>query len=183
MRCLDNNPAGIRARPCLALGRLQPALHCECMIGICSAPIQTVHLPSRLQPLTVPIVRWYAWIRLLALVVWLPATSHCRLAAIPALNFLACAHDSAGSHHETTDDGDGCAGVESGAYRSEESFDLPGPPDLRPDLLPVGVGQAWCRVSDPGCEAFTDTGPPPPDLPWQFVLRATGNPRAPSTAS
>lgn len=153
------------------------------MTGIRSGQAQSVRLPSRIHPLTVRTVRWYAWIRLLALVVWLPATSHCRLAAIPALNFLACAHDSAGSHHETTDDGDGCAGVESGAYRSEESFDLPGPPDLRPCLPPAVVGQAWCRVSDFSRNPSAETSPPPLRLPWQFVLRVTGIPRAPSIVS
>lgn len=133
--------------------------------------------------MTVATVRWSVWMRLLALVVWLPATSHCRLAALPSLNFLACGHDDTAAHHETPDDGDGCASVESGSYRSEEAFEVPGTRGG-----PTDEGFAWAealaewKALSP-CDDSVTTGPPPEALHWSFRLRATGYARAPSRAS
>jgi len=114
------------------------------------------------------------------LVVWLPATSHCRLAALPSLSFLACSHDESETHAEPADDGDGCASVESGSYRSEDAFDLAGPPDRRPDAAPLICGEEFHRTPITGVEHLGHPRPLPRCRPWQFLLRAARNPRAPS---
>jgi hypothetical protein len=125
-------------------------------------------------------VRWSLWIRLLALVVWLPATSHCRLAALPSFSFLACPHDESATHAEPVDHDDGCSSVESASYRSEEAFDLAGPPELRFDPSPLIGDDHFRIVLVPDSDRPTDPRPPPPFSAWQFLLRAAGNPRAPS---
>jgi hypothetical protein len=137
-------------------------------------------LPSPFRKPTFVSVRWSLWIRLLALVVWLPATSHCRLAALPSFSFLACAHDDSTTHAEPVDDGDGCSSVESASYRSEEAFDLAGPPELRLDPSSLSCGERLRIVPIPGSDPSAEPRPPPLSSAWQFLLRAAGNPRAPS---
>ncbi|MBL9127135.1 MAG: hypothetical protein JNL97_05795 [Verrucomicrobiales bacterium] len=128
-------------------------------------------------------MRWLAWLRLLALVVWLPATSHCRLASLPALSFLACGHSDDGTSNEThhADDGDGCASVESASYRSEDRFDLPAPLPLqvRPDLLGTPFAETVCLAPDIETPPAPDPNPPPRGSVTD-ALRSVGAPRAPS---
>jgi len=151
---------------------------------------------------TLASVRVWSWIRLLALVVWLPATSHCRLAALPALEFLACDHG--GSHagapaadesiphdvpedHDGDGDGDGdaCASVESGTYRTEDCIDVRGPEGGVGRERWLGGTPGWCPGSDLMCSGV-------PGLVWVGAAeggldrldpsyrRRVGEPRAPS---
>jgi len=120
------------------------------------------------------------------LVLWVPATLHCRLEMIPAVSFLSCCQhaekDKAPAHHDDECANDGCAAFESGLYHLEKApemllkpawgfvlFLVPGPTEVseRSDFSP-GSG---------------DLSPPALSKTWQFRARAAGFARSPSSAS
>ncbi len=123
-------------------------------------------------------MRWVAPLRLVALVVWLIATSHCRLAALPALGFLTCAHAQTAPDCDHPDNDDSCASVESGSYRSEDSLRLVVAPDC---LLTLSeVPRVVSRQADSVVALSMPSTGPPRLASWRFLIRAAGNPRAPS---
>ena len=53
---------------------------------------------------------------------WLLAINHCKLEQIPGLSFLVCCdHEDAAPHQDNDCDTDGCAAVEDGLYKPEET--------------------------------------------------------------
>ncbi len=103
------------------------------------------------------LLRKIALVLLVAL--WVPATSHCLLVALSGLESPACCSEiktDSSEPHDSDCSTDGCAGVESGRYKTEHSrlaapqplmtlvlFDAPALDD-RPSILP-SAGEA----SDP----------------------------------
>lgn len=163
-----------------------------------SGPSKVRTCATRAPADTLASVRLWSWIRLLALVVWLPATSHCRLAALPALEFLACDHG--GSHagepaadesvpHDVPEhpngDGDACSSVESGTYRSEDCIDVPGPEGGAGRDRWLAGAPGWCPGGDSLCSGVprlvrvgaADGGLGRIDPSYR---RRVGEPRAPS---
>jgi hypothetical protein len=130
-------------------------------------------------------VSGFACLRLLALVVWLTASIHCRLASLPGFAFLNCASSSAsvGTCEAPAQDTDcpagedDCDSVESGRYRSEEPTSVQPPSHELACGLPVPLGLESIRVR--WTKTLTPETSPPPCC-WHLVLRASGTPRAPS---
>ena len=124
-------------------------------------------------------VRGFAFLRLLALVVWLTASIHCRLASLPGLDFLTCA--TAGEAHAQDADcpvgEDDCDSVESGRYRSEEPASLVPPSQQFTAGLPIPLGLIPTPL---GREEAPPRETSPPPRSWHLLLRASGSPRAPS---
>ena len=122
-------------------------------------------------------IRFRSIVKLMMLVLWLPATFHCQLESIPGLEFVRCSSDT--SNQSDCKD-DGCCAVEKQQYRSEQQrqsipvfLAIPSAPLLTaanalPDEVSLGI--------------FTAA---PPELlkTWQFALRTASPPRAPSFAS
>ena len=55
---------------------------------------------------------------------WALMTNHCALEMIPSLSFLACSPQTEAARHlpdDCGDEGDACATIESGNYKSKES--------------------------------------------------------------
>jgi hypothetical protein len=135
-------------------------------------------------------VKWMRAIGSLTLaLLWAPLAVHCQLETLPGLAFLACGDPSDGdccepvSPHEESDcEGDACAAIESGAYKTELE-------EL--DLNASASGPSACSISADREEAVLRTAAflplpcAPPELPvvWQFLLRAAAPPRAPSLAA
>lgn len=122
-------------------------------------------------------------IHVLALAFWLGASMHCRLSALPAFQFLACAdthHDTA--HEEESAPGDACSSVESASYRSKE------------DAGPLAAVDGPPFTPDDGVPSLPPPSPPAPARPppscdqqaeadsWHLATRAAGSPRAPASA-
>jgi hypothetical protein len=117
-------------------------------------------------------------------VLWLPVSVHCQLEQLPGLDFLSCCdhEDTTAPHQDDDCEGDACAVVESGLYKSEErQISLPAP-DLAPvvfQLLP-SPDPLSCTVARGGVDG---TAPPELARVWQFSFRAALPPRAPSLVS
>lgn len=115
---------------------------------------------------------------LAVLALWGLATMHCKLEALPGLDFLKCCCPGEPPPSGHTDcESDGCGAVEEGGYRAEEqTASAPLPPLLLADRSAVMAALlAELRNPDP-------VPSPPPEIPraWQFALRAARSPRAPS---
>jgi hypothetical protein len=120
-------------------------------------------------------------ITLAVLALWLPATNHCRLELIPALEFLACCvHEDAAPHEDADCETDGCATVEEGFYKSEDLRITLVAPDF---LLFADVLPAAKELSPPYIAVVPTTAPPEISKVWQFSFRAAAPPRAPSLPS
>ena len=119
----------------------------------------------------------------LVAVAWLPMTLHCRLEAVPGLEFLACQTEDVSHEQPGADCGDtGCCLAEHAQYKTEQHRLTLQPPNLVPfSFVPV---LDWLEAlsDEASLEAFTVA---PPELPkcWQFVFRTAAPPRAPSFAS
>jgi len=116
------------------------------------------------------------------LALWLPATNHCRLEQILDFSFLACTdHEDTTPNQDNDCDNDGCALVESGFYKTEDSNLDPVVPLLWAVFVPVLVPPI-----DQPPPLFVDFPTvASPELPgtWQFFFRTALPPRAPSPAS
>ena len=120
----------------------------------------------------------------LAAFAWLPMTMHCRLEAIPGLEFLACptesnCHDE--QHSEKSDEA-GCCSVEKSEYRTEQfRVTLPSPHLLAfsASLLPDLADRLTAEVSI----GILTADPPGLAATWQFSSRTALPVRAPSLAS
>jgi hypothetical protein len=120
-------------------------------------------------------------ITLAVLALWLPATNHCRLELIPALEFLACCvHENAAPHEDKDCETDGCATVEEGFYKSDDLRITPVAPDF---LLSAHALTLAVASSHPFYTALPTTAPPELSKVWQFSFRAAAPPRAPSLLS
>ncbi len=88
-------------------------------------------------------MRWLKpGIALLLLAFWAPATAHCELERVPALQFLACHTESDSQSHSDADcDGDGCKTVESGSYVNQDD-----PPGAAP--VASAPSPAWAAAAD-----------------------------------
>ncbi len=124
-------------------------------------------------------------ITLAVLALWLPATNHCRLELIPALQqFLTCCvHEDATAPHEDADcETDNCEAVENGLYKTEwNHVTVAAPLLILVDVPELALeAQTVARSVDPARSAA-----PPPELSrvWQFSFRAAAPPRAPSLLS
>jgi hypothetical protein len=116
-------------------------------------------------------------------VLWLPVSVHCQLEQMPGLDFLSCCdhEDTTAPHQDDDCEGDACAVVESGLYKSEErQISLPAP-DLAPTMLLHSPSPTPVSSFVPQ----RDAGTAPPELCrlWQFSSRAALPPRAPSVVS
>jgi len=129
-------------------------------------------------------VKWLRTIFVLALaVLWLPVSVHCQLEQLPGLEFLSCCtHEDTAPHEDDDCEGDACAVVESGLYKSEErQASLPAP-ELQSSPSPVSASETIPPVAGASGPVPSTT---PPELShiWQFSLRAALPVRAPSLAS
>jgi hypothetical protein len=119
---------------------------------------------------------------LLLAVLWLPIATHCDLANLPGLEFLACCdHSDVAPHQDENCRQDACDVVESGNYKVEERpVSVPAPALLAVFLLPLVPDNPPALQASPNIATST-----PPELPqrWQFVFRTALPPRAPSIAS
>ena len=117
---------------------------------------------------------------------WVAAGSHCRLEALSGFEFLSCCQhseaDRGPAHHEKECNGDGCAAIELGFYRLEQTQPAPVRPslDLVAWLIPL-PNHSEPRTSELPIIPASST----PDLPrfWQFAQRTALPPRAPSLTS
>ena len=129
-------------------------------------------------------VKWLKTIAMFGLLgLWLGATNHCSLEEIPGLNFLMCCdHGDTAPHQDNDCETDGCAAVEDGLYKTEDSRVTAAAPFLvlRVCFLPTEEEQAAPRVvlSD-----FLTVASPELRVTWQFFFRTALPVRAPSLAS
>jgi hypothetical protein len=122
--------------------------------------------------------RLYAIVAFLLMVCWAPITAHCSLEKLPGLEFLQCV----GNADSPDCEGDSCASVESGSYKTQDHPELT--VSFAPILLafvPVPLDQ----VIKPVCLSAPVLTVAPPEFPqsWQFAFRAVLPARAPSLLS
>jgi len=120
---------------------------------------------------------------LLLAAAWLPLTAHCRLEALPGLEFLQCADEQACQHESAPNSGGTCCSFESSEY-----FLPAHQPAVHPVLvlaLPPFESPMELVRGLPASASLGVLTAAPPDLPsaWQFVFRTALPPRAPSFAS
>jgi hypothetical protein len=113
---------------------------------------------------------------------WGLAAMHCKLEALPGLDFLksCCFADSAPCSPRDCES-DGCGDVEKSGYRAEEQT----PSAPQPLLILALVSSAIeAPLLEPQTGCFVEPQSPP-ELPrvWQFSHRTALPPRAPAIAS
>ena len=114
---------------------------------------------------------------------WLLAINHCKLEQIPGLSFLVCCdHEDAAPHQDNDCDTDGCAAVEEGFYKLEDSPPSVPAPVFIPMVSPVPALDGHARLRFARSD-FSTTAPPELPVTWQFSFRAAAPPRAPSLVS
>lgn len=116
-------------------------------------------------------------------VFWLPVSVHCQLEQLPGLDFLSCCsheHDEGAPHQDDDCEGDACAVVESGLYKSEERQATPPAPEIDSSNGPAPAAAE--PVLDSATLRLVLPGTAPPELArvWQFSHRAARPIRAPS---
>jgi hypothetical protein len=117
-------------------------------------------------------------------IMWLPISAHCEIEAATGLEFLACdnGHSEQQAHHKDAScQDDSCVEVEGGLYRIDDS-----PTSVPAALLATAYLICFSDgLANPGelSIAFPQAPPRHPDLllPWQFIERCTGSPRAPTS--
>jgi hypothetical protein len=116
---------------------------------------------------------------------WAIMTNHCGLEVIPSLSFLACSPETEATQHipsDCGDEGDACATIESGYYRSEECRISAGePPSGSAFLLALVADLA--ALESRVTQASPEFAPPELAHVWQFSYRTALPPRAPSLLS
>ena len=126
------------------------------------------------------------WLKIIAMFgllgLWLGASNHCKLEEIPGLSFLVCCdHDGAAPHQDNDCDTDGCAQLEDGLYKTEDSKVAVMSASFLPVCVPTVPEMQACVQN-----AFTDFLPvasPELSVTWQFSFRAALPPRAPTIVS
>lgn len=123
-------------------------------------------------------MRWFPKIVALALLgLWLPASAHCLLETLPALNIFdsCCSSETAASQGDACAE-DFCGTIESGLYKVEDHSDLAVDP-------PVSLLDS--PLADPDLSAPFSSNPPlpipDPGRQWLFLCRAAPQARAPSS--
>jgi len=120
---------------------------------------------------------------LLALV-WVPLTSHCRMEALPGLEFFRCAAEAQApaEQGDPCDEGS-CCPLETAQYQASRQDDAL--PILLDGLLTYSDSFGVIERSLPPevCVGVLTAAPPELPASWQFYLRAAPRPRAPSLAS
>lgn len=114
---------------------------------------------------------------------WPLVVSHCDLEQLPGFQFLACGDgDSDTPHQDNECQTDGCASVESGAYKTESRrLEVSTPAVALSAFLTASLREAT-RL-DSASKVFPDSAPPDIPSAWQFLRRAALPPRAPSHVS
>lgn len=116
---------------------------------------------------------------------WALMTNHCALEMIPSLSFLACSPQTEAARHvpdDCGDEGDACATVESGNYKSEESQVSAGKAPLANAFMLALLSELTALESLVG-RASPEVIPPELAHVWQFSFRTALPPRAPSFIS
>lgn len=112
---------------------------------------------------------------------WLPVMSHCSLEQSIDLAFLACHSTAAEDSHQSSDcEGDVCATLEDGFFRSEESAVTVAAPTL---LLTALILAPVETKSSADVASSTSDNTLSIGCGWQFACRTALPPRAPSYAS
>ena len=118
-------------------------------------------------------------VALTVLALWRLAAMHCKLEALPGLDFLksCCFVDSASATGDDCEN-DGCGPVEDGGYRAEEETASAPQPHLILAVLSSVIEPPLAERQARGLVASHS----PPELPrgWQFSYRTALPPRAPS---
>ena len=129
-------------------------------------------------------VKWLKTIAVFGLLgLWLGATNHCKLEEIPGLNFLVCGeHKGSTPHQDNNCDTDGCAQVEDGVYKTEESQVTAAAPTVVLAVTLLTALEEQARYRPTGSDFLTFASPELP-VTWQFSFRAALPPRAPSFLS
>lgn len=121
-------------------------------------------------------------IALTTLALWGLSAMHCKLEALPGMEFLkiCCFVDSVPSSPKDCES-DGCGEVEDGVYRIEEQTASAPQPLLILALLSLAIEAPMPELQV--CSFVASR--PPPELPrtWQFSYRTALPARAPSNAS
>jgi hypothetical protein len=125
------------------------------------------------------------WLRKLALVglvtLWVPATSHCLLAALSGLESLTCCgaeQTEASPSHNDPCDSDTCAELESGLYKTEPGQILVPQPNF--DLVLFEHHWEVVRFSPAAHSGGGFTGPPDVTSALHFRIRNALPARAPT---
>jgi hypothetical protein len=122
-------------------------------------------------------------VALVLAIFWLPVSVHCQLEEMPLLDFLSCCpHEETAPHEDDECEGDACAVVESGHYKTEERrVSLPDPTVEFPSIVSL------VSIAPPSLGSLlavaTSVAPPGLSHNWRFQQRAALPPRAPSLAS
>jgi hypothetical protein len=129
---------------------------------------------------TVP--RRFQFVALLLLVLWLPATLHCRIEEAGLAAIFACEDTvpsgTAGNPTNSCAD-DSCRTVESGQFLFSKETLLTAAPLVAPCECPVWALRLSAPEPDPAPSFAEPVGPPPLQRSWQFVRRAARPARAP----
>jgi len=128
-------------------------------------------------------VKWLKFIAVAGFLgLWLAATNHCRLEQIPGLGFLSCCEEG-GNSQDNDCQTDGCASLEDGLYKTENSQVHVVTPVFVLLEFPVLQGNHVVRGDESGRCVRVNFAPPEFAKTWQFSSRAAAPPRAPSLAS
>ena len=118
-------------------------------------------------------------VALTVLALWGMAAMHCKLEAVPGMEFLkTCCFVDSSTPSPKDCESDGCGAVEDGNYRAEEQSASAPQPVFFVALLARTIEALLPEVQVYTCGVCL----PPPDLPkgWQFSYRTALPPRAPS---
>ena len=121
---------------------------------------------------------------LIVALLWVPLTAHCRLAALPGLEFLRCeSHSQEGTEDHRSCDHCGCCALEQEKYSSVRWDDLG--IHLDGDLMVAEQAPEIALGLPPETGGGQLSAAPPPEesVTWVFVLRLALPVRAPSLAS
>ena len=122
-------------------------------------------------------------VTVLVLAVWSACSAHCLIESLTRAAALPCC-DEDGGQSDQAPGAPGhcvCTTLQSGGYVSQDSA-LTAPLPLDGVCLYVAAPPQSERVTRPGSVEFTPS-PPGALEPWQFLLRAAPQARAPSLAS
>jgi hypothetical protein len=110
------------------------------------------------------------------------ATAHCKLEAVPGLEFLECCCSEEAAPEAPSDcSQDVCGAIEAGAYKAEDQTVSSPPP-----VLLLAAALPLLDEPRPGVvSGGAPIRPAPPELSqsWPFSLRTASPPRAPSFVS
>jgi len=120
-----------------------------------------------------------SYIATVLLALWLPATLHCEMETVGVFAESGTCHATSPGDAPTGDcDADGCAIIESGAFRSQTNIFFLKAPDLTRCLLLVVPPLEMTAL--PAIPFDRTTAPAEMIHTWQFVRRTAPPPRAPS---